>query len=167
MLIGFASFAEAAGGVAYVNYPELLNKAPQSEASRELLKREFATRLTRIKNEHAAVKKLSVDLQSLDPDVNQLERASAIEKLKSARATLKNDEQSYDTAMTLRQQQLVADLKDLILKEIQASSRLNHFTVVLEQGVLYAAPDVDITQEVLARLAQDYAAAQAGLRKQP
>jgi outer membrane protein len=113
------------------------------------------------------VKKLSADLQSLGPDVSQLERASTSEKLKSARVTLKNDEQSYRTAMTLRQQQLVADLKGLILKEIETSSRLNHFTIVLEQGVLYAAPDLDITQEVLARLKQDYAAAQAELRKRP
>ncbi len=166
-LIGFASFADAADGVAYVNYPELLNKAPQSQASRELLKREFAAQQIRIKNERVTVKKLSVTLQLLDPDANQFERASAIEKLKSAQATLKSDEQSYDTAMLLRQQQLIADLKNLILKEIKASSRLNHFTVVLEQGVLYAAPDMDITQEVLARLKQDYAATQAELRKRP
>jgi Skp family chaperone for outer membrane proteins len=46
-LICFASFAEAAGGIAYVNYPELLNEAPQSQASRELLQREFSTLLTR------------------------------------------------------------------------------------------------------------------------
>lgn len=155
-----APVALASNVVAYVNYPLLLKEAPQTQASMTLLQQEFSDQRARIEKDEADLKRSRAKFLSLGPEVNQLERASVAEQLKKARQTLQEDRQSYQTGFSLRRDQLIASLKKLLHKEIGSYARMHGLSVVLESQTVFAAPTVDITDAILARLKVDYQAAQ-------
>lgn len=149
-----------AANMAYVNYPLLLKEAPQAQASIKQLKDEFSDQLVKIKKDEADVKKLRTQFLSLGPQTNSLERASVAEKLKKARKSMHDDQQSYQTAFSLRRDQLTANLSKLVHREIESYAKIHKISVVLGSRTLFATPTADITDAILARLKTDYEAVQ-------
>ncbi|HEX5314439.1 MAG TPA: OmpH family outer membrane protein [Gammaproteobacteria bacterium] len=166
-LAALAPRIASAGSVAWVDYDALIKEAPQTQASNKLLTQEFFGRQLQIEKDRSTVKSLGAKLAAPETQTNVLERASVSEKLKAAKSALQSDQSAYDTAQTMRQQQLLANLKDLIQQEIETYARAHDISVVLRDGELYAGKRTDITTQILARLQYDYAQAQTASGKTP
>lgn len=170
LLILVAAIAPAAGataGIGYVNFQRLLRDAPQRAASLKLLNESFATQRTKIEQDEASFKARRKELLSLGPETNPLERADASEKLQKSRRTLREDRQSYETAMGLRRAQLTANLRRIIHREIATYAQKHGLELVLGSRVAFAGATIDITDAVLSRLRSAYAAAKAEGGKRP
>lgn len=150
-----------AGNVAYVDYAQLMQKAPQVAASNKLLKQEFAPRLQAIHKQEDKLKQLSRQLSKLGPGANPLKRASLIEDFRHARAALKKAEQSYDSSFSLRRTQLRDNFTQVVDNDIKAYAKAHGIDVVVKGGGIYAAEGVDLTAAILQQLREDYRQAQA------
>ncbi|MGI0135408.1 MAG: OmpH family outer membrane protein [Candidatus Micrarchaeaceae archaeon] len=150
-----------AGGIAYVDYEQLLQKAPQVKASNASLEQEFAPRMKAIGKQQDALKSLRQQLSDFWPGGNPLQRASLIEKFRHARSALKKTEQAYRSALDLRRAQLQNSFKQVLGDDIEAYAKAHGIDLVIKSGGIYAGQAVDVTADILNRLKQDYRKAQA------
>ena len=154
-----------AGGIAYVDYGKLMREAPQVKASDTLLKKEFAPRLKAISDKEAALRAQRKQLNDLGPGANPLKRASLIEKFHHTRSALQKDEQSYQSGLSLRRDQLQGNFKRLLDDDIEAYAKTHGINLVIrDAGIYTGGPGVDITADILHQLKQDYQKAQAQVK---
>lgn len=154
------SMPALAGGIAYVDYAQLLQKAPQIKASDTLLKQEFAPRLKAIAKQENELKSLRRQLSALWPGGNPLQRASLIEKFQHARSTLLKNKQAYQSALELRRAQLQNNFKQVMDDEINVYAKAHGIGLVIKNGGIYVGQAVNATADILSRLKQDYRKAQ-------
>ena len=157
MLLGTCVALPAlAGTVAYVDYPTLMNKAPQIKASEALLKKEYAPRLDKIKKQMEKLQALAKKLSTMGPSANPIQRDSMSENYQKARSALNKSEQSYQTGLELRRSQLNGNFQQLLDQDIKKYARAHGIDVVVKNSVLYEAKEVNITAPILERLKAQY-----------
>lgn len=154
------SLPALAGGIAYVDYAQLLQKAPQIKASNALLKQEFAPRLHAIGKQEEELKSLRRQLNGLWPGGNPLQRASLIEKFRHTRSTLMKNKQAYKSTLDLRRAQLQDNFKQVVDDEVNVYAKAHGIGLVIKRGGIYVGQAVDATADILSRLKQDYRKAQ-------
>lgn len=145
----------------YVDMKRLLDNAPQVQAGRERLQREFAERDTRLKQDEARLAELR---RSFDSESAGLDKTAADTRKREIDALERNVKRTRD--------ELRAELKSRSDQELDKSWQEINNTVVdyaREQGldlvvpspVVYADPRIDITDRVLERLRRDFQNRQA------
>lgn len=158
-LLPFA--AQAQSKLGYVDMKRLLDNAPQVQAGRERLQREFATRDTALKRDEARLVELRTDF---DRNGALLSKADADAK--------KREMDALERSVKRTRDELRAELKSRSDQELDKSWQEINNTVVdyaREQGldlvvpspVVYADPRIDITDRVLERLRRDFQSRQA------
>ncbi|MGA7966117.1 MAG: OmpH family outer membrane protein [Gammaproteobacteria bacterium] len=150
-----------ADGIAYVDYTQLLQKAPQIKASNALLKQEFAPRLQAIGKQEDELKSLRRQLNALWPGGNPLQRASLIEKFRHTRSELIKNKQAYKSTLDLRRAQLQDNFRQVLDDEIKVYAKAHGIELVIKNSGIYVGQAVDATADILSRLKQDYRKAQA------
>lgn len=146
--------AAADFSVAYVKVPRLLAEPPQVKQVREKLRAEFTARDKKLLELQNTINELQDKLAQdrafmSNNEVKRLERdiLSRQLKLKHARAELKQERQ-------LRQDDEVEHLRKIIREVIAEVAQAQKLDMVVETGVLWVSPRVDITDKVLERLQQ-------------
>lgn len=140
----------------YVDMKRLLDNAPQVQAGRDKLQREFAAR-------DAALKRDETRLNDLR---NEFERDGALLSKTDADAK-KREIDALERSVKRTREELRAELKSRSDQELDKSWQEINNTVVdyaREQGldlvvpspVVYADPRIDITDRVLERLRRDF-----------
>lgn len=150
-----------AGGIAYVDYAQLLQEAPQIKASNALLKQEFAPRLKAIKKQENTLESLRRKLGDFWSGGNPLQRASLIEKFRHVRSALKKAKQAYQSKLGLRRAQLQDNFKRLLDSDIKSYAKTHDVDIAIKGGGIYVGKAIDATTDILNRLRQDYRKAQA------
>lgn len=153
-LIAFLGFSNAALAVevAAVNMQEVLQKAPQTAEIRETLKSEFSTDEVALKAKQEELRALQEKFAK-DAETMSVEEKKTMQKqFVELRAQFTKLYQEYQQKMGKRQQEELSQFETVILREVQAYARDKGYDIVVSQGVLYASPAVDITDEVLERL---------------
>jgi len=145
-----AASAELKIGV--VNAIKILEGAPQAEAARKQLEKEFATRdrdlVARQKQIKEMEDRLSRDGATMsETDARKLER-----DIVSKRRDLKRDQDEFREDVNLRRNEEFGKIQKEIIQSIQAVAKEQGFDLVLGEGVIYANDKVDITTSVLDRL---------------
>lgn len=148
--------AADAAQIAFVNTPQVLEQAPQAEAVRNTLQSEFAPRDAKLVTEQKKIKELE-DKLARDGDVmsddarRKLERDILGQKRENKRA---RDEFTED--FNIRRNEELAKMQREIAMSIVSLAKEKGYDLILENGVIFASDRVDITEEVIARLKQDY-----------
>lgn len=163
MLLALVSFATAAqqptatpSRIGYVDMKRLLDNAPQVQAGRAALQREFAQRDGELKAQEARL----ADLQA------RQRRDSAILP-KDAADALANEIDTLDRGISRLRERMRDDLaarqnEELNKRwpEIQDAvieyARANGLDLVVASPVVYASATIDVTDAVLARLKRDF-----------
>jgi len=153
-LLPLTALAQAKLG--YVDMKRLLDNAPQVQAGREKLQREFAARDAGLKRDETRLAELKSDF---DRDGALLSKTDADAKKREIDALERSVKRTRDD--------LRAELKSRSDQELDKSWQEINNTVVdyaREQGldlvvpspVVYADPRIDITDRVLERLRRDF-----------
>lgn len=159
-LLPFAALAQ--GKLGYVDMKRLLDNAPQVQAGRDKLQREFAGRDTALKQDEARLAELK---RSLDRDAAQPDKSADAD-------SRKREIDALERAVKRTREELRTELKSRSDQELDKSWQEINNTVVdyaREQGldlvvpspVVYADPRIDITDRVLERLRRDFQTRQA------
>ena len=128
--------------VGYVDMKRVLDNAPQVVAGRELLDHEFRPRNEAIEADERVAEQMELRLQQGDVEVetrNRLER-----DLRELRRTINRRRED------LRDEQISRAVEDI--------ARANGYDLILSSPVVYANPDLDITDLILDQLQIEYEA---------
>lgn len=151
----------AADRLATVNYQKILKQAPQIEAARKQMKKEFSPLKKQLEQRNKHVKALFDAYRDMTPGTNSLHRASVSEKYQTASKKLSHAAKKYRTRLHLRMAQLRANFKKTVGRAVSHYASRHGFTVVVKNSAAYAAAAPDITDEVLDLLGKAYRKAQA------
>jgi outer membrane protein len=145
--------------VGFVNMAVILEKAPQADAARKELERDFSTREATLAAERGAIKDLKEKLAK-DGDV------MSASKRESLNYKLRKRERAYVRAMddlkddfNLRYNELRDTLQNDISKVIVDIAKSEKYDLMVREGVagvLYASERIDITEKILAKLKRSY-----------
>ncbi len=147
--------------VGFVDAAKLLDQAPQAEAARKKIEAEFGPRQKELLASHKALKGVEDKLAKDEQVLSEAERRKLERDIVARRRELKNSEDEFRDDLTIRRNEELGRLQKDVYAIIVGLAKQEKFDVILGDGVIYAAEQVDISNKVLARLKQSASGAKA------
>lgn len=154
-VVGSVNAAEAPN-IAFVNTPQVLEQAPQAEAVRQTLKKEFSARDAELIAEQKKIKSLEEKLTRDRVTMSEEQQRELERNIHSQQRELKRAREDFAEDVNIRRNEELAKMQREISKSIVALAREMEYDLILESGVIYASDRVDITEKVIQRLKRDY-----------
>ena len=155
LLLALAALAPAAaqtGRVAYVDMKRLLDNAPQVQAGREALAREFAQRDADLKAQEGRLSTLE-DRQRRESGLLPKTEADALQaEVDTLRRSIERTRTRLREELNARSEDETRKRWDEVYDVVVELARERQYDLVVPSPVVYAAPSIDITDEVLERL---------------
>lgn len=143
--------------IAFVNTPQVLEQAPQAEAVRQTLKKEFSARDAELVAEQKKIKSLEDKLTRDRVTMSEEQQRKLEREIHSQQRELKRAREDFAEDVNIRRNEELAKMQREISKSIVSLAREKEYDLILESGVIYASDRVDITEKVIQRLKNDYA----------
>ncbi len=148
---GFSVAAQAAK-VGFVNSAMLLDKAPQAEAARVQLEKEFSSRERELVENQKAAQAIEQKLAKDGATMSEAERTRQERELNRRMRELQRQQVEFRDDLNLRKNEELAKLQRTVFQVINDMAKNEGFDLILSDGVVFASPSVDITNKVLERL---------------
>ncbi len=152
LLISTTSVVYAESKIGYVNFGQLMEKSQQGQAVRKALESEFSSRDKQLGASRDAILKLEEKLKndrSIMSESNRVQLEKDIHSKKRDHNRLRDE---YREDINIRRNEEIGALQKKVYEVIKKFSQEKSYDLVLTQAVLYASPQVDITDQVLQRL---------------
>ncbi len=160
-LLGLAIFATAEAQqlrIGYVDMKEVLDNAPQVLAGRARLDQEFRARNDAIEMDEMRAAALEARIQQGDLSADshmQVER-----DLRDLHRNITRRKEDLRDELSFRRTEEVQNLEEQINVAVQEIAERNGFDLIVASPVVYASPDLDITDLILEQLEVEFAADQ-------
>jgi outer membrane protein len=158
----FAATAEAQQlRIGYVDMKKVLDNAPQVLAGRARLDQEFRARNDAIELDEVRANALEARLAQGDVSADgrvQLER-----DLREMRRNITRRKEDLRDELSFRRTEEVQSLEEQINVAVQEIAERNGYDLIVSSPVIYANPDLDITEMILEQLEVEFAADQLEL----
>ncbi|MEE8235217.1 MAG: OmpH family outer membrane protein [Gammaproteobacteria bacterium] len=135
--------------IGVVNAGRLLNESPQVRIAMETLQDEFAPRQREIIAQQTAYQEKQAQLKRDLEVMGAEERRNAERDLRNEERSMARRQQEFSEDFELRRNEELAKVQQDLLRDIQAFGQLGNYDLILGDGVLYATPVVDVTEDVL------------------
>jgi outer membrane protein len=147
--------------IGYVDMKQVLDNAPQVIAGRSKLDREFRNRNDSIELDETRVIALETRLQQTD--INSANSLQIEREVREMRRNISRRKEDLRDELSFRRTEEVQRLEEEINLAVQEIAQRNGFDLILSSPVVYANPDLDITDLILEQLEVEFAADQAEL----
>lgn len=155
----FAATAQSAEiKIAFVNSSTLLEQAPQADIAKQKLEKEFAPREKEVRDAQQTAQALETKLNREGVTMSDSDRSKQEQELNRQLRDLQRMQSNFRDDLNLRKNEELGKLQRVVLAAIKDVAKSKGYDLVLAEGVVYAAPQVDITSDVLAKLKQDASA---------
>ena len=164
-LLGLAVFTAAEAQqlrIGYVDMKQVLDNAPQVLAGRARLDQEFRARNDAIEMDEMRAAALEARIQQ--GDLSQDGRLQTERELRDLRRTITRRKEDLRDELSFRRTEEVQSLEEQINVAVQEIAERNGFDLIVSSPVVYASPDLDITDLILEQLEVEYAADQLELQ---
>lgn len=164
LLLGMAavSYAQAQEiRIGYVDMKRVLDNAPQVVAGRAVLDQEFRARNDAIQMDESRMNLMEGQLAQADmtsDDYRRLER-----EVLDLRRNIERRKEDLRDELSFRRTEEVQRLEDQINLAVQEIAERNGFDLIVSSPVVYASPDLDITDLILDQLEAEFQADQLEL----
>lgn len=155
-LLLFQQSVSAEGKIGYVDMNVLINNSPQILAANQTLTAEF-------EDQNSQVSQQEADLQVLEDSIRQEgnfmtpdELAKLQERARILDRQVRRTKEDLKDAITIRNSQLVDEVQNEIKRVVADYAKNNGYDAILINAILYANEKIDITDEILAQLRQEY-----------
>lgn len=153
----FTSLVQAADTrIGIVNTAKILKEAPQAEAARKKLESEFAPRDAKIVDLQKLIKKLEDKLAKDAAIMSDAARKTQEREIVSKKRDVKRIKEEFTEDFNFRRNEEISKLQKLVSETILALAKENKYDIILNESVIYASKQVDITVNVLNRLREMY-----------
>ncbi|HJP38432.1 MAG: OmpH family outer membrane protein [Gammaproteobacteria bacterium] len=162
-LLALSSVAQAEGiKIGFVNMNRLFSESPQANRAMEGLQEEFAPRQREVVALQTKLQerqdKIQRDLEVMGPE----ERRNAERDLRRDERELTRSQQEFQEDVNLRRNESLGKLQRELLIQVQGYAKELGYDLVVSEGVLYASPALEITEQVLSGLKASYVEQPAG-----
>ena len=164
LLLGLALSASAAAQqlrIGYVDMKQVLDSAPQVISGRAKLDQEFRSRNDAIEMDEMRAEALDLRLQQADMSSDS--RLQTEREVRELRRNVSRRKEDLRDELSFRRTEEVQRLEDQINIAVQEIAQRNGFDLIISSPVIYANPDLDITDLILEQLEVEYAADQLEL----
>lgn len=138
--------------VGFVNSLKVMDSAPQVEAANKRLEQEFAPRQRKLVGSQQEVKKLEERLAKEGNIMGEAEADDISRDIREKRRDLKRQQDEFREDYNIRRNEELDKLQKRIIEVIQTIAKEQGYDLILSEGVVWASPKVDITDQVLKRL---------------
>jgi outer membrane protein len=155
---GVAALAAAAAPawadlkIGVVNYAKLMQESPQAKAAQDALRGEFAGKQKDLQTQQQSLKSKEESLQRDSATMSADQRTAAERELRDGNRELQLKVQQYQDDFNARQNEELSKLQKTLVEEVQTFAQAQKFDLVLADGVIFAAPVLDVTPQVLSAL---------------
>jgi outer membrane protein len=155
---GVAALAAAAAPawadlkIGVVNYAKLMQESPQAKAAQDALRGEFAGKQKELQTQQQSLKSKEESLQRDSATMSADQRTAAERELRDGNRELQLKVQQYQDDFNARQNEELSKLQKTLVEEVQTFAQAQKFDLVLADGVIFAAPVLDVTPQVLSAL---------------
>lgn len=139
--------------IAVVNIARLVAESPQAAAARASMEAQFTGRRAEIQAKQEALRANVERLQRDGAVMSEQAREELAETIRDQQRRLQLLQSEYNDDVTQAEQDLLEGLREDIRTVILAFADSEGYDLILGNGVLYANETVDVTEEVLERLA--------------
>jgi outer membrane protein len=165
MLFALAFLASAEAQqlrIGYVDMKQVLDNAPQVLAGRARLDQEFRARNDAIEMDEMRVAALEARIQQ--GDLSSDSRLQTERELRDLRRNITRRKEDLRDELSFRRTEEVQSLEEQINVAVQEIAERNGYDLIISSPVVYANPDLDITDQILEQLEVEYAADQLELK---
>lgn len=148
----FAMPAAAQVKVGFVDVAKVLDQAPQAEAARDRIEREFAPRDRELLAQQKEVRSLEDRLVKNAAVMSATERQRQEGDIRTLKRELRRSQEEFREDLNLRRSQELSKLQQKVGEVIQVMAKADKYDLIVTDGVVYASTKVDITAQVLKRL---------------
>ena len=142
--------------IAVVNANKIVEESPQYDAVRKSLESEFERRNKDFLRKQQQLKKLE-DKLARDGAVMSAAEVKRLEQdIRSLRRKLKATSEEYREDLNLRRNEAFNKLLRQVTEVVHQVGEEQKIDLILSEGVVYASKRVDLTEEVLERLREQY-----------
>ena len=152
LLIPVAYVDAADTRIGIVNTATLLKEAPQADAARKKLENEFAPRDAKIVELQKLTKKLEETLAKNVAVLNEAERKKQEREIVAKKRDVKRIREEFTEDFNFRRNEEIGKLQKLVSETILSLAVEQKYDIILNESVIYASKQVDITTNVLERL---------------
>ena len=147
---GAAAAADMRVGV--VDIDRLMRESPQGKVVQETLQAEFADRQRELLNQQKDLRALEERLNRDRAAMNAQERADIEARARTLQQRYQRQASEFEDDVNVRKNEELSKLQRVIVREVQAYAKDEHYDLLVGSGVLYAGPNADVTGAVLKRL---------------
>lgn len=147
LLLAQTASAEIKVGV--VDFQRLMADAPQTKNSMQTLENEFGPRKRDLVNLQTDIKAKDDKLQKEGALMPEADRSKLEKTLRDEQRDFQRKGQEFQDDVSQRRNEELAKVQRFFASEIQSFSSAQGFDLVLGEGVFYAKPALDITNQVL------------------
>jgi len=140
--------------IGIVNTAKILKEAPQAEAARKKLESEFAPRDAKIVVLQKTIKALEDKLTKDAAIMSDTARKKQEREIVSKKRDVKRSREEFTEDFNFRRNEEIGKLQKLVSETILSLAKEKQYDIILNESVIYASKQVDITINVLERLQQ-------------
>lgn len=130
----------------FVNFRRIMSSLPQLSELKNSLNVEF-------KNQEEALKKAQDELEEMEGQNLENPSDNLAQRIIAKRREIARLESNYRDDYSVRRNEEIAKLQNLVMDEIIAMAKEKNFDVILnDNGVLFVSEKADLTQDVIKRL---------------
>ena len=140
----------------FVNTVRLMNEAPQSEAAKERLKNEFKSRDEKIVALQNELKGLEDEMNKNATVMSESVRKKNERNIISLKRDIKRAKEEFNEDLNIRRNEELTKLQKQVYDTIVALAKEKNYDVIFGDSVLFASTRVDLTNQVLEKLQQEF-----------
>jgi outer membrane protein len=164
LLVSLALSATAVGQelrIGYVDMKRVLDNAPQVVAGRAKLDQEFRSRNDAIEMDQMRAD--SLEMRIAQGDLSADSRLRLERELRELKRNVSRRQEDLRDELSFRRTEEVQRLEEQINIAVQEIAQRNGYDLILASPVVYASPQLEITDLILEQLEVEYAADQLEL----
>jgi len=138
--------------VGFVDVSRVLETAPQAEAARSRIEKEFAPKDRELVKERKGLRKLEDKLIREGDVMSAAKRGKLQQDILVAKRELRRTQENFREDLNIRRNQELGKLQRRVIVAIQKHAKAEKYDLIVSNGVLFASKAVDITDKVLGLL---------------
>lgn len=148
--------------VGFVNIASLMEQAPQAEAARKALEKEFSSRDSKLKAERDGIIDLENKLKTDGDIMSESKRAKLERDILKRKREFKRANEELQEDFNIRRNEELGSLQRDIYDVIVELAKSEKYDLMVTERVLYASERIDVTDKILARLKKTFKSKRRG-----
>lgn len=138
--------------IGFVNVPKVLEKAPQAESAKKRLEQEFSPRDKALVAQQKEIQALEDKMAKDSAIMSDAERRNIEKDLIAKQREAKRAQQEFSEDFNLRRNEELGKLQRRIVEAIRALAKEDGYDLLLTDGVIFAADQLDVTAQIQKKL---------------